>query len=412
VTFETAERSDEAQTPIASTATNGAAEEETMHDGPERFETVPQARDGEPFDNRPELLDLADIDAEMAMESGGSRAKSAVGAIDQFEEEPRNPIPIPIPISTPVTAPAAPRKAIPWVVILAVLAVGEAAGLVYLLLNRTTVSVGQKAAATPTVVIDAQPGSEVLVDDRRAGVTPLTLSVGADMRSIRVVPAPVAAAGTPAALPLAGATSRLEVASDPVGARVTVDGTRRGVTPFAMPISPGQHSVVISDGNTTVTRSVNVVNGSTATVMAAMAPVSTAAGWLTITAPIDLQVIEGGVVVGTSSAAKIMLQAGRHDLELANTLVSFRTTLSVDVPAGKTVSNTVAIPNGSVSINALPWANVSIDGRAIGSTPIANLEVPLGTHEVVWRHPQLGERRQTVVVTTRAPVRLQMDLNK
>jgi len=37
----------------------------------------------------------------------------------------------------------------------------------------------------------------------------------------------------------------------------------------------------------------------------------------------------------------------------------------------------------------------------------------LGTHEVIWRHPQLGERRQTVVVTaSKTPLRLTIDLNK
>ena len=46
------------------------------------------------------------------------------------------------------------------------------------------------------------------------------------------------------------------------------------------------------------------------------------------------------------------------------------------------------------------------------STPFANLEVTLGTHEIVWRHPQLGERKQTVVVTAKAPLRIVMDFNK
>jgi len=65
---------------------------------------------------------------------------------------------------------------------------------------------------------------------------------------------------------------------------------------------------------------------------------------------------------------------------------------------------------GSLSINATPWADVWIDGQSAGQTPIANLQVTLGGHEVLFRHPQLGERRQTVVVNGQSPTRISMDL--
>jgi hypothetical protein len=54
------------------------------------------------------------------------------------------------------------------------------------------------------------------------------------------------------------------------------------------------------------------------------------------------------------------------------------------------------------------WAEVSVDGRSIGQTPIGNLSVSFGTHEVVWRHPEHGERRQIVLVGSQA-VRLGVD---
>jgi serine/threonine-protein kinase len=55
-------------------------------------------------------------------------------------------------------------------------------------------------------------------------------------------------------------------------------------------------------------------------------------------------------------------------------------------------------PDGRVSINALPWAEVWIDGSPIGETPLANLSLPVGQHEIVFRHPQLGERREMLIV--------------
>jgi serine/threonine-protein kinase len=72
----------------------------------------------------------------------------------------------------------------------------------------------------------------------------------------------------------------------------------------------------------------------------------------------------------------------------------------------------VALPKGTLSINALPWADVTLDGQPMGQTPLGNLSVTIGNHEVVWKHPQLGERRQTVKVTAGAPVRAGMDLTK
>ncbi len=84
----------------------------------------------------------------------------------------------------------------------------------------------------------------------------------------------------------------------------------------------------------------------------------------------------------------------------------------MDVLAGKTVSTTPPLPMGSVSINALPWADVTVDGHAVGSTPIGNLPLSIGRHDIVWRHPQLGERRQTVTVIADAVLRVGADFSQ
>ena len=48
----------------------------------------------------------------------------------------------------------------------------------------------------------------------------------------------------------------------------------------------------------------------------------------------------------------------------------------------------------------------------VGTTPLANIVVPIGDHEVVWRHPEFGERRQTVRVTAGTPARIGMDFSQ
>jgi hypothetical protein len=146
--------------------------------------------------------------------------------------------------------------------------------------------------------------------------------------------------------------------------------------------------------------------------MVALTAPGSAGGFARLDSPIELQVFEGGQLLGTTTASRLMLPAGRHDLEVANTALEFQVPIRIDIQPGRTTSVAVPVPNGSLSINALPWAEVILDGKTLGTTPLGNLSVPIGSHEIVWRHPQLGERTRTVTVPARTPVRLGMDLNR
>ena len=82
----------------------------------------------------------------------------------------------------------------------------------------------------------------------------------------------------------------------------------------------------------------------------------------------------------------------------------------MDVAAGQVHSVRPDWPKGTLAVNALPWAEVSIDGERVGETPIGSVSVPIGTHDIVFRHPDLGERRTTATVTTGAATRVSMDM--
>jgi len=60
----------------------------------------------------------------------------------------------------------------------------------------------------------------------------------------------------------------------------------------------------------------------------------------------------------------------------------------------------------------LPWADVWIDGERVGETPIGNLSLPIGPHEIVFRHPDLGEQKYAATVSLKGPVRVSVDLRK
>ena len=120
-------------------------------------------------------------------------------------------------------------------------------------------------------------------------------------------------------------------------------------------------------------------------------------GAVRFSAPIELQVLENGAVVG-STVGSVAVTEGSHSFDVINDQLGFRARQTVAVKAGRQTAVTIAIPNGQISINAVPWADVLIDGKSVGQTPIANFSVPIGSHEVVFRHPRFGERTQTAVV--------------
>jgi hypothetical protein len=288
-----------------------------------------------------------------------------------------------------------------------------------------------KAPAVPVVApatlsIASNPSdADVTIDGVMRGKTPLKIPLAAGSYQMlvqqgtrtRTMPLTVEAGTVMSqyvelgdAAPTVG---RLDISTDRPGAHVMIDGKARGATPLTLTdIPPGRHTVSVSAGDANVVRTVDVTAGATASVMVALGDPGISAGWVSIAVPFELQVSENGQVLGTSSADRIMIAAGKHTLDLQNAALEFATRQTVDVPPGKTARLSVAVPNGSMSINALPWADVSIDGRSVGVTPLGKITVPIGSHEIVWRHPQLGERRRTVTVTAGAPVRIGMDLTK
>ena len=282
--------------------------------------------------------------------------------------------------------------------------------------------------ARGTVVVNTDPaGANVVIDGQAHGQTPATatLSVGAHTielskdgvrRTMTVnvtantqisqfVEMPKAAAGT----------GDLQVRTDPSGAKVSVDGQLRGVSPLTIQnLAPGSHMVVLDNDLGSVNEDVTIQPGATASLVVPMktpqgAPVS---GWITITAPAELQIYENQKLLGSSRTDRIMVAAGRHEIEFSNDALGYRSAQTIQVSPGQVARLRPEWPQGTIAINATPWANVTLDGQELGETPVGNTSVAVGTHEVIFRHPQLGEQRVTATVTATAPARLSVDMRK
>jgi hypothetical protein len=220
--------------------------------------------------------------------------------------------------------------------------------------------VTQKPALPPAeraVMIESpEPGDTVIVDGRPVGTTPLQLSVTAGTRAIRLVRA---AAISPVLDTAAALRSSEQADRD--------------------------------------SRAVGAIDEAAA---------HQRSGGVRFSSPIELKVLEGDRVLGSTADGPIVTTAGTHQLDLVNSALGYRVRQTVTIRAGVLSPLTITPPMGRVSINAEPWAQVLIDDRPIGDTPLANVSVSLGEHEVVFRHPQLGERRETVTVRADVPTRV------
>jgi hypothetical protein len=241
-----------------------------------------------------------------------------------------------------------------------------------------------------------------------AAVIPAPVSDTADRASTTGRAAPP---GTTDSKGTTGQSASLAIRSHPTGARVWIDGRPRGQTPLTVgQLSPGQHELILQGATGRVQQRVDLEPGVKSTVVATLAGV--VSGGIAVTSPVELQIMERGRRVGSTRTDKILLNPGRHTIDLVNEALGYQSRQVVDVVAGKTTAIAPTLPNGTLSVNALPWAEVLLDGQQIGQTPLGNLPVRIGSHEVTFRHPELGETKRTVMVTLRAPARVSVDFQR
>ena len=254
---------------------------------------------------------------------------------------------------------------------------------------------GGAAGGTGTLTVSSNPtGAQVVVNGESKGVTPTTLTLQAGTHAIELrgvgEPRMLSVAVTAGAqlsqyIELANGPStmgRLQIRTDPPGAQVTIDALPRGTTPITIGnLDPGEHAVVLTSDAGSVTQSVTIEAGTTSSLVVPLAAVREAApqsGWITVSSPVDVQLFENGRLLGSSQSDRIMVPVGTHQIDLVNDTLGYRMTRSVQVAPGKVASVAVKLPMGSIAINAIPWAEVWIDGTKVGETPIGNLPATIG----------------------------------
>ena len=336
---------------------------------------------------------------------------------------------LPEPAVRSTRLPARAKPAVSGVALLASAAIIVIVGAAVLATLYRGNWVGASAAEFGMFTVETVPaGADVIIDGQRRGSSPLNVSLPPGPHTAivrhgteeRRVPLMLAAGAvvvhhveftTVKPAPIVGGIS---IVTDPPGARVLIDGHARGASPITLSDLPAaSYKVSVSSETGAAERTVAVQAGETVSVVFSLPKVSgPLAGWASVSSPFDVQVLEDNSLVGTGRSSKIMMPAGKHTFSIVNQALGYQDTRTVDVAAGKVATIQVDAPKVVVNVNARPWADVFVDGKSVGQTPIGNLSLAIGTYEVVFRHPEFGERRQSLTVTVKGTNRISVDMTK
>jgi hypothetical protein len=199
----------------------------------------------------------------------------------------------------------------------------------------------------------------------------------------------------------------LVLTTQPAGARVLLDGKAVGESPLNLTdVAAGRRSLTLVTSAGSVKKVVRIEAGKTTTL-----DIPIYSGWIVVFAPVPLDIAENGRAIGSSDQGRLMLSPGLHQLTLTNRNLGYKGVQIVDIEPGEERSISIQ-PTGELNVNAVPWAEVWMAGKKVGETPIAGLQVPIGTHEIVFKNPQFPEQRATVTVTGAAPTAAAVDFTK
>ena len=345
---------------------------------------------------------------------------------------------------------------VPWILLLLVLlAAGGVAGWLF---TRPPPRTGPPVGPGVIAITSEPPGAAIWLDgDRRTERTPAeirALPVGATYtvkltadgfvaHTERVELTHDRQRGEITATlerPTASSFGVVNVRTVPAGATVLFDGTDTGAkTPTTVPeIQPGvEHTLALSlDGYVTqqVTLTMRAGQVEDLNFELERLPLAPNESILRLdTVPEDARVQFDGEWYDSGSPYEFRVAAGRYRVVVAKSgwrneserialrggqVTEHRIRLRPDRQTGGgggggggETTEVAASGPGTLTFDARPWCNVSIDGQAVGQTPIVNRSLPSGRHRITCTNPELGVTRNvTVNIEPGQPTRQRISL--
>ncbi|MBN8616589.1 MAG: serine/threonine protein kinase [Deltaproteobacteria bacterium] len=346
----------------------------------------------------------------------------------------------------------------PWIALGVVGLLVAAAAIAVVLMQPSGPPVGPGVL----VIQSTPPGAAISIDGaRRSERTPATLrelplahyavqvsSEGfvAQTREIDLTEgAPQATVEVTLERPSASSFGMANVTSTPVGAQILVDGTDVSqLTPFRVAnLEPGiEHTIAVSlSGWVSQSRTVVLRAGQVEDLAFSLerTPLGPDEALLVLTTdPPDSRVQLDSTWYETGSPFEIRTSARQHRLRVTHEGRRMheqdlrlpgaqQTELRVDLERERSSTggtsgsgqqtttggggNPAPSGPGTVTIAASPWCNVSIDGRAVGETPVVNHTLQSGRHTITCTNPELNvTRTRSVEIAAGENARVRIEL--
>jgi serine/threonine-protein kinase len=113
-------------------------------------------------------------------------------------------------------------------------------------------------------------------------------------------------------------------------------------------------------------------------------------GFISVTTEPPADIFLGKNKLGRGSIQRAKVPAGKHKLRVVLRKGTQRT-LAVRIKRGEHIEKSVAFGSGTLRIVVLPWANVWVDGKKKGQTPLPAIDLLEGSHKVRLANDQIGK---------------------
>ncbi|MDP6433075.1 MAG: PEGA domain-containing protein, partial [Candidatus Scalindua sp.] len=234
---------------------------------------------------------------------------------------------------------------------------------------------GKEVGTTPDILESVATGSHE-VEVRKDGYDVSSKSVKVETDKKKSV-----------ALELQINTGSISIKSEPVKARIFLDGKEVGTTPDTLlTVTPGRHEVEVRKDRYEVwSESVDVKIGEENTLTSVL---QMKTGSIMIDSePSNAKIYLDGKVVGTSPETVTDLKPGKHTLEIKKARYKvWRESIETEADTVKTLTAVLHTKAGSIIMKSRPSkAKIFLDGKEVGITPDIIRSIEPGTHEVEIR---------------------------
>jgi hypothetical protein len=108
---------------------------------------------------------------------------------------------------------------------------------------------------------------------------------------------------------------------------------------------------------------------------------------------------------------ELHLAPGHHRVTVSSPMLAFPRTLEVDLRPREAATRAITRGRGTLRVAVTPWAEVTVDGRALGTTPLSPVDLAEGAHQVALKNGELGIiAKRRVMVAPDKETLLKLDL--